>query len=442
MSDNSGSHQGEQWKEPQSQDLVCALREGCQALELPRKRPGRPATVGWSHLCLGVVLAVLQGWQAQLDLWRWIAFESFGPFSSVQVCDQAISNRLERAASPMRQLFEAVSRWLQTRIEPGVDRHLAPFAKAVLALDESSLDQVGRWLPWLRGLPAGADELLAGRISALFDVRLQQWVHIEILKKGKTNAQESVRLMLSGLCKATLLLFDRGYFCFELLDELRERGLWWITRYSHKASFQVRHICYQGDGVFDAIIRLGVYRSGQAKYPVRLVRFWMGGKQYSYLTNVLDPHLLPLADIARLYARRWDIELAFRLLKDHLRLCEIWSAKWEVICAQLWATLLLAQVFHALQVQIAAQAEVEVFEVSVDLLVRFVPQWMQRGVSPVEQAVRFGRQMGLIRQSTRHQVQVPWVDPTWVVPPPPQALQPRDKVRYRSKTGRSKNPPT
>ena len=31
-----------------------------------------------------------------------------------------------------------------------------------------------------------------------------------------------------------------------------------------------------------------------------------------YLTNVRDPLQLPIADIARLYARRWDIELAFR----------------------------------------------------------------------------------------------------------------------------------
>src|SRR5262249_45361985 len=186
----------------------------------------------------GLVLAILHGWQAQLDLWRWICWESFGPFSAVRVSDQAIYNRLERAATPMRQFFEQVSCGLRTRVEPYQDRRLAPFARSVLALDESSLDQVGRWLPWLRQLRAVADGLLAGRISALFDVRLQQWVHIEILKKGRTNAQESVRLMLAGLSKATLLLFDRGYFCFELFDDLQERGLWWISRSSYNATFQ------------------------------------------------------------------------------------------------------------------------------------------------------------------------------------------------------------
>ena len=100
--------------------------------------------------------------------------------------------------------------------------------------------------------------------------------------------------------------------------------------------------------------------------------------------------------------------------------------------AQIWATLVLAQIFHGLQVQIAAEARVEVFDVSIDLLVRLVPRWLQQGISPVEQAVNFGRDMRLIRPSTRHQVEVPWIDPSWVQSPPLESLLPREKARYRS----------
>jgi IS4 transposase len=50
------------------------------------------------------------------------------------------------------------------------------------------------------------------------------------------------------------------------------------------------------------------------------VRFHDGTQLRSYLTNVLDPRQLCLPDIARLYARRWDIELAFLTLKDLLHL--------------------------------------------------------------------------------------------------------------------------
>jgi hypothetical protein len=145
---------------------------------------------------------------------------------------------------------------------------------------------------------------------------------------------------------------------------------------------------------------------------------------------VLDPRILPLAEVVRLYARRWDIELAFRLLKDHLHLCWLWSAKWSVIQVQLWACLLLGQCFHALQQEIAHQAGGESEEVSLDLLVRLTPVWVQRGIDPVSTSVRFGRELGLIRPSCRTRFEAPWVEPGWIKPPPVEVLRPREKVRH------------
>src|SRR5260221_11862293 len=94
---------------------------------------------------------------------------------------------------------------------------------------------------------------------------------------------------------------------------------------------QVRHILYQGDGVLDAIVWLGIYRADRARYPVRLGQFYQHGRLPRYFTNVLDPQQLSLADIARLYARRWDIELGFRLLKERLRGETLWSAQLGVL---------------------------------------------------------------------------------------------------------------
>ncbi len=188
-------------------------------------------------------------------------------------------------------------------------RSLAPWACQVLALDESTLDAVGRWLPELRALLPGDPRRLSGRISALFDVRRQPWVRVELWQEAVANCKQQAREMLEGLQAGTLLLFDRGYLSFPWFDELTERKLSWISRYANHASMQVRHILYQGDGVLDAIVWLGIYRADRAKYPVRLVQFYHHGRLHRYLTNVLDAQQLSLADIARLYARRWDIEL-------------------------------------------------------------------------------------------------------------------------------------
>lgn len=72
------------------------------------------------------------------------------------------------------------------------------------------------------------------------------------------------------------------------------------------------------------------------------------------------------------------------------------------------------------------------FEVSLDLLIRLTPGWLSRGLTPLDQALCFGRSLGLIRPSTRHRIEVPWIDPSWVTPPPPEAMVPRERYRHRS----------
>lgn len=415
---------------PTQEQLLACVRQSSQALLVPRPRRGRPADLSGLHLCLGIVLCGLRGFGAQLGLWRLLCMESIGPFAPVHVVDQAVYNRVARAAGLMRALFVQVSGWMAQQLDGRQDGRLAPFARQVLALDESTLEVVGRWLPELREVLAGDPRLLAGRISALFDVRLQQWVRVDLLEEAAANCKQHAREMLAELSAGVLLLFDRGYLSFPWFDELTERGLWWISRYANEATFQVRHILYQGDGVLDAIVWLGRYRADRAKYPVRLVQFYQRGHWHRYLTNVLDPQQLPLADIARLYARRWDIELAFCLLKEHLHASQLWSAKWAVVQVQIWCALLLAQLFHGLQVQLAAQEGVDPLEVSLDLLVQLVPGLLQRGIAPLPYLGRYGRELGVIRPSGRLQVEVPFVDATWSTPAPPEAVVPREQARY------------
>ncbi len=139
-----------------------------------------------------------------------LCLQPIGPFAPVHLSDQAVYNRLERAAGLMEQLFVQVSGWMRQRLDGLQDRTLAPFASQVLALEISPLDAVGRWLPELRGVLGGEASLLAGRISALFDVRLQQWVRVELLQEASGNCKQHAREMIAGLLAGTLLLFDRG----------------------------------------------------------------------------------------------------------------------------------------------------------------------------------------------------------------------------------------
>ncbi len=374
MSHDNANERARQLPMPSVQQVEEYVMQQSRALVAAGRRRGKPATLTALHLCLGIVLSGLEGFGSQLKLWRQLCLEPMGPFAPVLLVDQAVYNRLGRAAGVMRAFFEQVSGWMAQQLEGLEDRSLAPWARQVLALDESTLDAVGRWLPELRATLPGDPRLLAGRISALFDVRRQQWVRVELWQEAVANCKQQARRLLEGLQAGTLLLFDRGYLSFPWFDELTDRGLLWISRSANHASMQIKHILYQGDGVLDAIVWLGTYRADRAKHAVRLVQFYHRGRLHRYLTNVLDPQQLSLADLARLYARRWDIELAFCVLKEHLQLSQLWSAKWEVVQVQLWCGLLLAQLFHGLQVQLAAQEGVDPFDVSIDLLVEVVPR--------------------------------------------------------------------
>jgi Transposase DDE domain len=426
MTHDSVSESKRQLPVPGEQQLVAYVTHQSLALVSQASRRGRPATLTRVHLCLGVVLCGLEGFGSQLKLWRRLCLEPMGPLTPVLVGDQAVYNRLARGgAGAMRAFFEQISGWVGEQVQAWDEHSLAPWASQVLALDESTLEPVGRWLPQLRQVLPGDARLLAGRISALFDVRRQHWVRVEVWQEAVANCKQQVRFLIEGVQAGTLLLFDRGYLSFAWFDELTERQLWWISRYANHASYQVRHILYQGDGVLDAIVWLGRYRADRAQDPVRLVQFSQRGQLHRYLTNVLDPAQLSIADLARLYARRWDIELAFCVLKEHLRLSQLWSAKWEVVQVQVWAGLCLAQLFHGLQVQLAAQEGVDPFDVSIEVLVDVVPRLLLHGIAPVPYLGRLGREVGLIRPSTRKQVQTPFVDATWITPASEEALRPR-----------------
>lgn len=91
-----------------------------------------------------------------------------------------------------------------------------------------------------------------------------------------------------------------------------------------------------------------------------------------------------------------------------------------VVEQQLWATLLIAQVLMALRMEIASAAGVDVFDVSLPLLARYAPRYAARGEDPVAGIVRDGRLAGFIRPSRRIVIVTPPIDPTRIVPLPPE----------------------
>jgi hypothetical protein len=285
----------------------------------------------------------------------------------------------------------------------------------VYALDGMTLDAVSKRLPSLRGRD---DTSLPGKVAAVFNVRAQLWRTITVLADAHANDKVLARDLLAGLERGSLLLADLGYFAFKWFDDLTDQGYFWISRLRAKTSYVPIHVFYQGAGVLDALVWLGQHRADRAAHAVRLVQVTRQGKTWAYLTNVLDPQRLSLADISQLYARRWDIERMFNLVKTHLHLHWLWSSQVTVVIHQVYAVFTVAQIILGLRAEIAERAQADVEEVSLELMIRWLPRFAQNGQDPVQQIAERGRFAKIIRPVHRTKRDLPEVALTDYLPAP------------------------
>lgn len=387
--------------------------------ERRRRGRGRPRILPSLCLWAGMLVCVLRGFSNQTVLWRLLSQTGLWFYPRFPVTDQAIYRRLAKeGTAPMERLFAHITQVLASRLLPYAIPALAPFASSVLALDQTTLDKVARSLPHLRPLPDGDCALLPGKLTGLFDIRLQQWRHIRFIENPHQNERVDARDMLESLDPGALILCDLGYFGFAWFDYLTEAGHYYVSRLRAKTSYQCLHVFYQEGDCFDGLVFLGAHRADRAQNAVRLVRFQVGTATFSYITNVIDPFQLSIVDIARLYTYRWDIELAFKLIKRELGLHLLWSAKPVVVEQQVWAVLIISQVLQALRLEIAGTAAVDVYDVSLPLLVEWVPRLAYSGEDPVAFFVERGRAAGFIRPSRRTRAQAPTVPPSLIAPLP------------------------
>ncbi len=420
------------------------LQEMIELLEPDMKEEvgrGRPRVLPAMCLWAGFLVCVLRGMGSQLAIWRQLALTSLWDYPRFPITDQAVYKRLEQGGTDdLERLFFQISRVMRTRLEPYAQHDIAPFATEVVAIDTTTLDPIARKLPALRDVPKGDRRLLPGKLAGVFDIRYQQWRHVQHIVNPVENDKVTARSLLTHVRPGALVLADLGYFGFEWFDDLTDSGYLWLSRLRKKTSYEVLHTYYEDGDTFDGLVYLGAYRADRAKHAVRLVTYRKGRIQYRYITNVIDPCVFTLQDIAILYARRWDFEMAARLIKRELGLYLFWSGKTVVILQQVWAVLIIAQILHALQLEIAGRAGVDPFDVSLRLMVEYIPVWSRDGTDVISIIIEHGRLGGFIRDSRRIRPKTPEIDPTSIVPIPSDLTLEREPRYARRKCGsRAKN---
>jgi len=136
-----------------------------------------------------------------------------------------------------------------------------------------------------------------------------------------------------------IYLFDRGYLDFARLFVFAQAGAFFITRSKQHAQYYRRqsHPIDKSTGVRSdqTVLFTGPKTSRRYPDPLRRIHYYDVEKDLRliFLTNKF---LLPAITIAQLYRARWQVELFFRWIKQHLRIKRFYGTSINAVKTQIW----------------------------------------------------------------------------------------------------------
>ena len=204
--------------------------------------------------------------------------------------------------------------------------------ETVYALDSTTIDlclSVFAWAPF-RSTKA------AIKLHTLLDLRgnIPSFIHISDGKWHDVNILDHL-LPEPG----AFYVMDRGYLDFARLYRFHEAGSFFVTRAKSnlKAQRRYSHPVDRSTGLIcDQTVTLTVFYSRQGfEAPLRRIRFKdpETGKKLIFLTNNFA---LPALTITQLYRQRWQIELFFKWIKQHLRIKSFFGTSENAVKTQVW----------------------------------------------------------------------------------------------------------
>lgn len=165
-------------------------------------------------------------------------------------------------------------------------------------------------------------------------------------------------------------IFDRGYNNFKELFRIQRMESCFVVR--AKTNLQYKCVKWKRrmpkNILSDAEIELTVYNS-RKDYPdnLRLVRYYdeEQDREFMFLTNAMD---LTAQQIADLYKNRWQIELFFKWLKQHLKIKKFWGTTENAVRIQIAAAItaycLVAIVQHDMKLKRSTYEVLQILSIS------------------------------------------------------------------------------
>ena len=232
-----------------------------------------------------------------------------------------------RLYADFAQSLIGIARRLYTDEPFGVD-----LKETVYALDASTIDLCLSVFPWAPFRSTKA----AIKLHTLLDLRgnIPSFLHIS---DGKLHDVNVLDLLLPE--PGAFYVMDRAYLDFERLHRLHAAGSFFVTRAKSnlKAERRYSYPVDRSTGLRcdQTIVLTGFYSRQDFDTPLRRIKFAdpKTGKRLVFLTNHFA---LPAITIAELYRCRWQVELFFKWIKQHLRIKVFFGTSENAVKTQIW----------------------------------------------------------------------------------------------------------
>lgn len=226
------------------------------------------------------------------------------------------------------------------------------FRNDLQAIDASTIDLCLSIFPWAKFRTAKG----AIKLHTTFNIR-SQIPEVVIISDGKCADITAARAIdLKQFPKGTIFVFDRGYNDYSFLRKIKKAGHHFVIRLKKNAHLiplgQHREIAAKGV-LKDEKVAFAL-DDAEEKYPddLRLITYYdqENDKTYQFLT---DEFRLSAVNIALIYKKRWDIELFFKWIKQHLKIKTFLGTSENAVMTQVW----IAMIYYLLLTWIKFQTK-------------------------------------------------------------------------------------
>ena len=205
----------------------------------------------------------------------------------------------------------------------------------VYALDASTIDLCLSLFPWARFRSTKS----AVKLHTLLDLRGDIPTFIDITD-GKVHDVNVLDILL--IEAGAFYIMDRGYLDFSRLFKIHQAAAFFVIRtkkntlyrrqYSHAVTAEQKECGVQCD---QTIVLTGINSRNDYPQQLRRIKYHDSntGKTFNFLTNNFT---VPSQTVADLYRYRWQVELFFKWIKQHLRIKSFFGTSENAVKSQIW----------------------------------------------------------------------------------------------------------